>query len=90
MFMTWPEPPSSFLSGSTVQKYLLIGGEDPSKILSLVWLPAEREHNFTDLRARTNYTGKLIAILSDGRRGCTHWIRFQTKEGSKFRILLYL
>lgn len=84
--MTWPEPPSSFLSGSSVDKYLLIGGKVPTKIFTLTWLPLpEREKYIDGLLARTNYTGKIIAILRDGRRGSTDWISFQTKEGSKLR-----
>ena len=85
--ISWPEPPSSFLNGSTVEKYLLIGGKDPTQIFNPVWLPAEpRQYDLTRLQARTNYIGKIIAVLSDGRRGSTDWIRFQTKEGSKCRI----
>lgn len=83
------QPPTDFLQGATVEKYLLIGGIDPTNILHLFWFNAEeREYNITNLEANTNYTGKLIVILSDKRRGSTSWIPFKTEEGSKSTIFV--
>ncbi|XP_068682562.1 uncharacterized protein [Montipora foliosa] len=80
--MTWSEPPSSFLNGSTVAKYLLIEGKHPTKIFHFIPLPhSGRQTLLEGLEALTNYTGRIIAILIDGRRGSTDWLRFQTKEG---------
>ena len=89
--MTWSEPPSSFLNGSTVAKYLLIEGKHPTKIFHFIPLPhSGRQTLLEGLEAFTNYTGRIIAILIDGRRGSTDWLRFQTKEGSKFGKFFYL
>ena len=83
--MTWPEPPRSFLRGASVKNYLLIGGKKYTKIFSVMPLPhSGREFLITGLEAFSNYTGKIIAVLSDGRRGSTDWIGLQTKDGSKF------
>ena len=88
--LTWSDPPSSFLSGSTVEKYLLIEGKHPTKVFHFIPLPhSGRQMLLEGLEAFTNYTGRIIAILSDGRRGSTYWLGFQTKEGSKFRRILH-
>ena len=85
--MTWPEPPSSFLHGHNVDNYVLIVGKYPTEIFYTMPLPhSGREFVITGLEALSNYTGKIIAVLNDGRRGSTDWVGFQTKEGSKFRI----
>ena len=81
--LSWPVPPSNFLGGATVDRYLLLGGKVPTQIFHMIWLHSERNHLIDNLDALTNYTGKIIAILSDGRRGSTDWIGFKTKEGSK-------
>lgn len=83
--MTWAEPPSSFLKGASVEHYILIGGKHPTKIFYVMPLPhSGREFLITGLEALSNYTGKVIVVLNDGRRGSTDWIGFKTKEGSKF------
>ena len=89
--ITWPEPPNSFLRNATVEKYELISGKETTKIFYVKSFPQSgREFLITGLRPLSNYTGKIIAELSDGRRGSTHWIGFRTKEGSKFGIVFYL
>ena len=85
--MTWPEPPSSFLNGDKVDNYVLIVAKYPTKIFYTMPLPhSVREFVITGLDALSNYTGKIIAVFNDGRRGSTDWVGFQTNEGSKFRI----
>ncbi|XP_015769308.1 PREDICTED: uncharacterized protein LOC107347850 [Acropora digitifera] len=80
--ITWPEPPNSFLRNATVEKYELISGKETTKIFYVMSFPQSgREFLFTGLRPLSNYTGKIIAVLSDGRRGSTDWIGFRTKEG---------
>ena len=82
--VSWPEPPSSFRGGATVDRYLLIGGKVPTEIFHPTWiLVSQRTHLVKDLSARTNYSGKVVAILKNGKRGSTDWKSFQTKEGGK-------
>ena len=82
---TWPEPPNSFLRNATVEKYELIRGKETTKIFYVMSFPqSRREFLITGLRPLSNYTVKIIAALSDERRGSTDWIGFRTKEGSKF------
>ena len=86
--MTWPEPPRSFLRGVNVNNYVLIVGKPPTKIFYVMPLPhSGREFLISGLEALSSYTGKLIAVLHDGRRLSTVWVGFQTKEGSKFTIV---
>ena len=64
---------------------MLICGKKTTKIFYVMPLPhSGREFLITGLEAFSNYTGKIIAVLNDGRRGSTDWIGFETKEGSKF------
>ena len=85
--MNWPEPPSSFVRGDNVDNYMLIVGKPPTKIFYVMLLPhSGRKFLISGLEALSNYTGKIIAVLNDGRRGSTDWVGFQTKEGSKFRF----
>ena len=86
--MTWPEPPRSFLRGVNVNNYVLIVGKPPTKIFYVMPLPhSGREFLISGLEALSSYTGKLIAVLNDGRRVSTDWVGFRTKEGSKFTIV---
>ncbi|XP_067024678.1 uncharacterized protein [Acropora muricata] len=80
--MTWPEPPSGFVRFDNVDNYMLIVGKPPTKIFYVMLLPySGREFLISGLEALSNYSGKIIAVLNDGRRGSTDWVGFQTKEG---------
>ena len=86
--VSWPQPPSSFAGGATVEGYLLIGDQASREIYHPTWLSASQSaHLVENLLARTNYTGKIVVILSNGTRGSTDWKSFQTKEGSEWLIL---
>ena len=72
-----------------MEKYELISGKETTKIFYVMSFPqSRREFLITGLKPLSNYTGKIIAELSDGRRGSTHWIGFRTKEGGKFELFL--
>ena len=86
--VSWSPPPSSFVGGATVERYLLIGDQASREIYHPTWLSASQStHLVENLLARTNYTGIIVAILSNGKRGSTDWKSFQTKEGSEWLVL---
>ena len=86
--VSWPPPPISFVGGAAVERYLLIVDRDSKEIYHSIWLSASQStHLVKNLLVRTNYTGKIVAILSNGKRGSTDWKSFQTKEGSEWLIL---
>ena len=82
--VSWPEPPSSFISSSSVDYYqVLVGGWSDRIYVPQNVAAEEKTLKYEWLFPLRNYTLKVITVLKDGRRGCTDWIKFRTTEGGK-------
>ncbi|XP_022800806.1 uncharacterized protein LOC111338572 [Stylophora pistillata] len=80
--VSWPEPPSSFISSSSVDYYqVLVGGWSDRIYVPQNVAAEEKTLKYEWLFPLRNYTLKVITVLKDGRRGCTDWIKFRTTEG---------
>lgn len=82
--LSWPAPPGIFLGASSVDSYLIIWGLPNRKVFSTQVVTAEeRQTTIEWLEPLKNYTLRVVAILSDGRRGSIGWKNFQTTEGGR-------
>ena len=82
VIVSWPEPPGSFISLSSIDYYqVLVGGWSDRIYVPQIVTAEEKTLKYEWLFPSTNYTLKVITVLKDGRRGCTDWIKFRTTGG---------